>query len=294
MHRVVCFFTTRGFCTILNMLKRNVPMTLSLQKANFWKRISAYLFDVILTVMLTIGLAAALSAVFGYDKHSARLGEYYTQYEETYGIDFDITEEDYNNLTQEEKDKYTEAQEALSKDENVLQVYNTIFYLTLAIISLSLLISHLVLYFVIPLFFHNGQTLGKKVFGLAVMRSNHVRISNPVLFVRAILGLYTIETMVPVLLIVMIYFNLMGIVGVITIALLQLLQIFVVVKTETNSSIHDLLSDSVVVDFASQEIFETQEEMLAYKLRSEQEGTEAEASERNVAAEKAANDLIEQ
>ena len=56
----------------------------------------------------------------------------------------------------------------------------------------------------------------------------------------------------------------------------------------------DLLSDSEVVDFASQEIFETQEEMLAYKLRSEQEGTEAEASERNVAAEKAANDLIEQ
>lgn len=252
------------------------------------------MFDVILAVMVTIGLAAALSAAFRYDKHSAQLGEYYTQYEETYGIDFDITEEDYNKLTQEEKDKYTEAQTALSKDENVLQVYNTIFYLTLAIVSLSLLISHLILYFVIPLFFHNGQTLGKKVFGLAVMRTNHVKISNPVLFVRSILGLYTIETMVPVLLIVMIYFNLMGAVGVITIVLLLLLQVFVMVKTETNSSIHDLLSDSVVVDFSSQEIFETQEEMLSCRLRLEQEATEKEAAEREEAAQKAADKLIEQ
>ena len=67
---------------------------LTLQKANFWKRISAYLFDIILTVTLAFGLASLLSAVVGYDKHQEQLQSYYTEYEQTNGVDFDISEED--------------------------------------------------------------------------------------------------------------------------------------------------------------------------------------------------------
>jgi hypothetical protein len=70
--------------------------------------------------------------------------------------------------------------------------------------------------------------------------------------------------MFPLLLVLMIYFGYLGIVGTITILLLLILQLGVMIKTQTNSSIHDLLSDTMVVDFVSQRIFETEEERTQY------------------------------
>ena len=232
---------------------------LTLQKANFWKRISAYLFDIILTVTLAIGFASLLSAVVGYDKHQEQLQSYYTEYEQTYGVDFDISEEDYNKLTEDEKLKYETAADALEKDENVLATYSVIVSLSLVILSFSVLLGILSIYFIVPLFFKNGQTLGKKIFGLAVIRSNLVKVSTPVLFARTLFGMYAIETMFPLFLLAMLYFNLMGGVALITIGLLFVLQVAVLIVSKNNSSIHDLLSDTVVVEFASQRIFETQE-----------------------------------
>ena len=60
---------------------------------------------------------------------------------------------------------------------------------------------------------------------------------------------------------VMIYFGMLGMVGVIATLLLLVLEIIVMMTTPTRSSIHCLLSDTVVVDFASQHIFQTQEEL---------------------------------
>ena len=232
---------------------------LTLQKANFWKRISAYLFDIILTVTLAIGFASLLSAVVGYDKHQEQLQNYYEYYEQTYGVDFDISEEDYNKLTEDEKLKYETAADALEKDENVLATYSVIVSLSLVILSFSVLLGILSIYFIVPLFFKNGQTLGKKIFGLAIVRSNLVKVSTPVLFARTLFGMYAIETMFPLFLLAMLYFNLMGGVALITIGLLFVLQVAVLIVSKNNSSIHDLLSDTVVVEFASQRIFETQE-----------------------------------
>lgn len=237
---------------------------LTLQKANFWKRISAYLFDIILTVTLAIGFASLLSAVVGYDKHQEQLQSYYTEYEQTYGVDFDISEEDYNKLTEDEKLKYETAADALEKDENVLATYSVIVSLSLVILSFSVLLGILSIYFIVPLFFKNGQTLGKKIFGLAVIRSNLVKVSNPVLFARTLFGMYAIETMFPLFLLAMLYFNLMGGVALITIGLLFVLQVAVLIVSKNNSSIHDLLSDTVVVEFASQRIFETQEALQEF------------------------------
>lgn len=249
---------------IIRVLKEH-QMPISLQKASFWKRISAHILDAILALILTVGFALGLSAILKYDSHYDKLAAYRQEYEQTYGIDLDIAQEDFDALSEEEQEQYNIASEAWSKDTRILQNNSKIFYLTLLIISLSLLLACLTIYFIIPLFFKHGQTLGKKVFGLAVMRTNCVKASNFVLFVRAILGLYTIEIMVPVLLIILILFGVLGIVGVVTLALLAILEIVVIIVTKTNSSIHDLLSDTVVVDMASQRIFNTEEEMLEYK-----------------------------
>ncbi len=259
-------------------------MSLSIQKANFWKRISAFLFDFIITVMLTVGLATVVSAVVGYDKQNAKLEARYAYFEQTieekyqeYGVDFDILEnqEEYNKLTEEQKQRYEAAvedfNEALTGDAEAQDIYQSLFSLSLLIVGVSLLLAILIVQFIVPLFFKNGQTLGKKIFGLAVMRSNCVKLTNPILFIRSILGVYTIDTMFPISLLIMIYFGLLGIVGTVTIGLLLLLQIGVLLGSKYRSSIHDLLSDTIVVDMASQRIFATQEEMLAYKKQLHEE-----------------------
>ncbi len=223
------------------------------------------MFDVVITAILAMGIAAILSSALGYDKSREEIKTYYTEYETTYGVDFDATQEELNKLSQEEKDNYDAAVKAFSQDDRVLKVYQKMFFLSLIMVSVSLLLAVLVVQFIAPLFFKNGQTLGKKIFGIALMRTNCVKVSNPVLCIRALFGVYTIETMFPIALYLMVNFGLLGIVGVITILLLFALQIGVLIASKHNAAIHDLLADTVVVDMASQRIFDTQEQMLAYK-----------------------------
>ena len=241
-------------------------MAISIQKANFWKRISAYLFDFILAAILAVGFGAVLSAVVNYNGHLDRYQEiqqYY--YTEKYDLNMDITDEEYSQLTDEQKQPYIDAYKALLEDPEANREMTLIFSLTLVILSCGILLSTVVIHVVVPLLFKNGQTLGKKIFGLGVVRSNCVKISNPILIIRAVLGLYTIETMFPLMLFMMILFGLLGNVGTITIGLFFVLQMGVLLFTQNHSSIHDLLSDTVVVDFSSQNIFESEQALIEYK-----------------------------
>lgn len=242
-------------------------MNYELRKATVWKRASAYICDLILLATAAVGIALALSAIFGYDSYAAKLDEYYEKYATEYGIKIDITEEEYNALTPEQKESYEAADKALKEDKGVIHTANMMSSLMLLILSVSILISYAIFEFVIPLLFKNGQTIGKKVFGVAVMRTNSVKISTPVLFVRAILGKCTIETMVPVLFFMMLLGGSMGLTGMIGMVGMLILQICLVAFTHNRSAIHDLLSDSVAVDMASQMIFDSEEAMIEYQKR---------------------------
>lgn len=237
---------------------------MDIQNANMWKRGSAYLFDTILLVMLAVFIATGLASLLDYDAKAAQLEECYNQVEQQFGIDFDITEEDFNALSQEDQDRFNQAYEALTSSEDTLYIYNSMIYLTLLMISLALLLSFLVLEFVVPLLFKNGQTLGKKVFGVALMRPDGIKISPFALFVRAILGKYSIGTMVPVLLGLMMLWGVIGIVAPIVILGLLILQIVLMVKSPNRCAIHDRLAGTVPVDLASQLIFDSQEAKKAY------------------------------
>ncbi len=234
-----------------------IIMTADLQKASMWKRMSAFLFDVIILAIVVIGTASALSAIFGYDGYADEMTRYYEQYEEMYGVDFDISAEDFEKLTEEEKNIYYEADKAMNSDAEVLKAYRMMLSLSIVIVSLGMFIGFFIVEFIIPLFIGNGQTLGKKIFSIAVMRTNSVKITTPILFIRAVLGKYTIESMVPVFLIFMIIFGVLGFVGALVIFAIILLNIILIFATRTSSTIHDLLSDTVVVDMASQRIFDS-------------------------------------
>ncbi len=240
-------------------------MSVTLQKANFWKRISAYMFDFIITVMLTFGFATAITGLCGYDQAADKINSYYTQYEQQYGIDFNISEEDFAKLSADEQAIYNQAQKALYSDVGFQEAYQNIFELTMLMYGGGLFLAFLVWYFVVPLLFGYGRTMGKRIFGLAVIRTNCVKATTPVLFIRIFVGMYAMETLLPLTLLIMIWFDMMGIVGLITIGLLGILQIAMLIATKTNSSIHDLLTDTVVVEFASQRIFDTQDDYMQYR-----------------------------
>lgn len=242
-------------------------MTHDLQKASLWKRASAWIFDFILLGILIVGVAFVLSAVLGYNGYNETLDAAYAQYEAQYDVEFEISQEQYLAMTEQQRHNYDTAYNTLVSDQEAMYAYNMVLNLTMLITTLSILIAYLALEFALPLFLGNGQTLGKKIFGLCLMRTDGVQINNLQLFVRTVLGKFTIETMIPVYILIMIFFNMIGIVGTGILAALVLVQLILLAVTATNAQIHDLLAGTVVVDYSSQMIFRTTEDLIAYQKR---------------------------
>lgn len=251
-------------------------MIYDLQKADIWKRASAGLFDLILKIIGAVGFILLLSLILGFEGYADRYEDRQEVFEAQYGVDFDAfeTSEDYEKLTESERQLIDKAFGAFAADDEANYLFNMLFQLTLITVVFGILLSYLVFDFIIPLLFKNGQTLGKKIFGIAVMRTDNVRINGPILFTRSILGKYTVETMVPVMLVLMTAFGAIGGLGIIVAAIVLLTNIVMMLVTKTNSAIHDMLANTVTVDFASQMIFDTPEDLLAYKQKIHEENVE--------------------
>lgn len=250
-----------------------------LQKATFTKRISAYLFDIILFFIAVVGFGCIMSAILGYDAKLEQLQTKYQEYADEYGIDLGLTDEEYELWTDEEKADYDKrveaANEAIAADEELTELYGKVIAYTILMVTISTLLSFLVLEFAIPIFIGNGQTLGKKVFSVALMRTDGVKISTMQLFVRTILGKYTLELMIPLFIIAMMIIGAIGIIGPIVLLAILVMEVVCYVKTGTNSLIHDVVAVTVCVDYASQMIFESEEELIEYKKRVAAEAAES-------------------
>ncbi len=240
-------------------------MIYDLQKASMWKRISALLFDAILLGIVAVLFALAISGMLGYNAYSETVHDAYARYSDMYGVDMKMSATEYEALPQEQKDIMLQAFEALNADAEATHALGMMMEMSMLIASFGLLLAFILMEFVIPLLLKNGQTLGKKIFGIAVMHTSGVKLSGPMLFARAILGKYAVETMVPVYIILMLLFGAMNGIGLIVLLLLAVLQAVVLIATHTNSCIHDLLAKTVTVDLQSQMIFDSKEALIAYK-----------------------------
>ena len=240
-------------------------MIYDLQRAMIWKRISAWLFDAILLGILAVGVGFCLSSLLGYDNYSAALNNRCEAVQQKYGVSLSMTQKEYENLLPQKQEAFLQASEEISKDPEARKAYSMMMHLSLMICSLGILSACLILEFWIPVVLGNGQTLGKKIFSIGVMSTNGVRVSRLQMFIRSILGKYTIEIMVPVLVGLLSFFGSLGIYGTMLILGLGILQLMLISFTGTNSLIHDLLAGTVAIDMPSQMIFESQAEMLAYK-----------------------------
>lgn len=240
-------------------------MAVSLQRAGMWKRISAFLFDAILLGILAVLFAFLLSSALGYDRYVDTLNRCYEAYGEQYGVDFQTSLSQYDSMTDEEKQQLEEAYRAVGQDEEAAYAYQMTIRLTILMVSLGILLACLIWEVLIPALLKDGQTLGKKIFSLGVMRSDGVRLGGVQLFVRSILGKYTVEIMIPVLVAMMLYFGSTGLPGTLLILGLTLVNGCLFLFTYAYTPIHDLLAGTVVVDLPSQRIFPTREDMIAFK-----------------------------
>ena len=240
---------------------------LDLQRAGMWKRLSAALFDSIILFTVIVGMALLLSSVLNYDSHVNRMNELEQQYGEEYGVDLNITLEELKALSEKERQVYEAADEAYSQDPDVIYTYNMMLSMAMVIITFAILLGYLLLEFLVPLLLGNGQTLGKKLFGIGVMRIDSVRLPSVLLFARTVLGKFTIGTMIPVYVVIMIVFGRLGMFGTVLIGALLLVQAILFFGTYAHTPIHDKLAGTVTVDLASQMIFDSPEALLEYKKR---------------------------
>lgn len=235
-----------------------------LQKINMYKRISAALFDLILLGIAVIGFALLFSGLLGYDSYSDQLAACQERIAGEYGVTLELSASEYDALQAEEKSRVDEAMTALNEDPEARYLYSMLLNLTVVIITFGLLCGFLLLELAVPLLFGNGQTLGKKIFGAAVMRRDFVKLPPILLFARTVLGKFTLETMVPVLLLLSVSFGFAGAFAVCMIGVLLLLQLILLTVTRARTPLHDLIAQTVVVDLASQRIFETTEAREEY------------------------------
>lgn len=238
-----------------------------IQKANMWKRISAYIFDAILTVIAAVGAAFVLSLLFGYGSQADKRDALRVQYETNYGVEFDITQTEYEGFSEEEKKNFDDAYLAFITDPQVNRLDILLINITLSITALGVLAAFVLFELIIPIRLGHGRTLGKKIFGIAVVRTDCVRMTSLQLLVRTILGKYTIETMLPIMLVLMFLFGFTPLVCITGIALILLLQLIFIFTTRMHTPIHDMISGTVTVDMASQMIFESTEDMIEYRKR---------------------------
>lgn len=242
-------------------------MVYDLQKASFWKRVAAWMFDSILVGILAVGIAFLFSAVLGYNQYSDSVEQGYARYEAEYGVTFDVSQEEYQSWSDDARENYEAAYQALIADEALLHAYNMVVNLTMMITSLSILLAVLLWEFVLPLVFHNGQTLGKKIFGLCLVRSDCVKINNLQLFVRTVLGKFAVETMIPVYILLMLFWGITDLSGTLLLAALGVAQILILSLNRRRAAIHDLLAGTAVVDYSSQMIFASSEELIEFQKK---------------------------
>lgn len=97
------------------------------------------------------------------------------------------------------------------------------------------------------------------------MMDNGVKIKTLPLFVRTLLGKFTVETMIPVYFMVLLYFGHINLLHIVILGVLVIAEILLIIIHRKNPLLHDLMSYTVVVDKESQMIFDTEEDLIKYK-----------------------------
>lgn len=246
-------------------------MITDLQKASMLKRISAFILDAILLSVVAVLFAWGLSSALNYDKYQKIVTDAHDHYAKEYNITDRMMTADPDTLTEDEYRRMEDANRAIAADEQATKAYNMVINLQMLILTFGLFGGFLLLEFIVPLIFGNGQTIGKKIFGIGLMHIEGTRVRHVALFVRTILGKYAVETMIIGLCAVSFINGVGNLLYLLISAALLLIQVILLITSHENAMIHDKMAMTVTVDLASQMIFENREALLEYKKKQHAE-----------------------
>ena len=275
-----------------------------LRKIGIVKRASAWLLDAILLAVLATGFMFLISLICNFS-HEQKLAmqynaewedfrkEYIGQVAQYYGFTYESSEdgEEYTITKDGEPATLEDVMDALTASQGnhpetaeAFEKYLTltpaakvnmqtqyVFTLLFMLTSLGILLAYLVLEFILPVIFKNGQTIGKKVFGICLVRPNCVKITNIALFARTILGKFAVETMFPVLLVFLFFFGGLGLLAIILLAALLILNTVLFFATKNRTPIHDIFANTVAADIKLQMMYASDEELAAEKALHQKE-----------------------
>lgn len=246
-------------------------MHTDIQKAGLWQRIAAGILDLILLVVIATGFCWGLSSALNYDQYFVQSENIWKKYTQQYNLPEEITQEVLDAMSETEYNDYVArveaANAAIAEDDEAIHVFNMVLNLSLIVVSGGLLLSMLLLQFVVPLLFGNGQTVGKKVFSLCLVRNDGVKLNTLQLFTRVILGKYAVGVMIPVYSAIIIMLGTPnGILLLVAVAIV-LAQVICFLITKNHCLLHDLMAGTVVADYGSQRIFKSTEDLIAYQKK---------------------------
>ena len=243
-------------------------MYYDIQKAPVTKRIGAFLLDFMLLVILIVFATSLLTHAMNVNKHienikviTDEIEENKEYYEEKYQLKLDITDEEFNTMTEEEKIACNEAWSKMYNETGLTKLENKVVSLYILAITCGALIAILLTEVLVPALMKHGRTLGKRAFGLAVMRKNCVKIHPVQMVARALLGKFTICLMFPIYAIV--FYGLNSMPGKVILVVVLGAQLIAMGVSKNNAAIHDLIVGTTVVDYDSQMIYENEEELQA-------------------------------
>ena len=137
-------------------------------------------------------------------------------------------------------------------------------YMTLSTLQyvVSIFIAGALVYILVPLIMKNGQTIGKKVFGLGLANSDGYKFSNPRLLMR-----FVPFAVVDISLFFLILVNLY--IVMLIVLIIFLVSFALAMSSPKRMSLHDLTAQSIVVDLKTSTLFSTVEEEESYVLRED-------------------------
>lgn len=232
-------------------------MHTEINKAGTMMRIAAGLIDLILLALVIWGVGMGTATVLDAQGKFESVTGVYDEYGKKYDIDFDITEEEVSAMTEEELDayyaRYEAAIEAMNSDKEANSLLWDFGIAVLLVLSISILCAHLLLELLVPLLLKNGQTIGKKLLGVALIRKDGVKVSAFSMFLRSILGKCLLEVFIPSLVLGLMLFGASSLL-IYLVLILAGVQICLLAMHPNQALIHDLIARTVVVNYATQYI----------------------------------------
>ena len=211
-----------------------------------FRRFGALIVDLCLVIFLTVMIALPLRGVSGYTAASEKMDEIFNSIASQHGVDINITNQQYNALSEEEKLAVDAALKDISENVEAAELYSKTVKLTMIVTFSSLLVAVVILDLVLPLIFKNGQTIGKKLMRLEVRRRDGAPVNFVTLLLRSISGKFFIDYGLPVFFFFSVLYANAGRTPLVGLLLLATAQIVSIAVTSDRRALHDILAGTYV------------------------------------------------